>query len=108
MEFDSNQLVDLSSTSAVELISIGSMIGRVIDNHTSGFEAGRYLHRDCKSEYCWPGRTGCNFEKNWEFKFYIILWIEWEDGIAYRKGIGKVWADCWESADKEEIDIRLG
>jgi hypothetical protein len=28
--------------------------------------------------------------KGVRYEFYNVLWIEWEDGIAYRKGIGHV------------------
>jgi len=44
----------------------------------------------------------------WQFLAYHVLWIEWEDGIAYRKAIGHVWKDRWDAADTEEVDIRLG
>ena len=44
----------------------------------------------------------------WQFKAYNVLWIEWEDGVAYRKAIGHVWKDEWDAADTEEVDIRLG
>jgi hypothetical protein len=45
---------------------------------------------------------------NWQFMCYDVLWIEWEDGIAYRKAIGRVFKDEWDSADTEEVNIRLG
>jgi hypothetical protein len=45
---------------------------------------------------------------NWQFRYYDVLWIEWEDGIAYRKAIGQVWKEDWDAADTEEVDIRLG
>lgn len=41
-------------------------------------------------------------------KFYNVLWIEWVDGIAYRKGLGRVEKSGWESADTEEIEVVLG
>jgi hypothetical protein len=37
-----------------------------------------------------------------------VMWIEWEDGIAYRKAIGRVWAEVWERQDREKVDIVLG
>jgi hypothetical protein len=42
------------------------------------------------------------------YNFYNVLWIEWEDGIAYRKALGRVFKDAWERQDLEETDIVLG
>ncbi|KAH6675822.1 heterokaryon incompatibility protein-domain-containing protein [Halenospora varia] len=40
--------------------------------------------------------------------FVNVLWIEWVDGIAYRKGIGKVLKAMWEELGLEEVDVILG
>ncbi|KAJ6198643.1 heterokaryon incompatibility protein-domain-containing protein [Bipolaris maydis] len=45
---------------------------------------------------------------NWQFRCYDVLWIEWDNGIAYRKAIGQIWKEDWEAAETEEVDIRLG
>jgi hypothetical protein len=42
------------------------------------------------------------------FEFFNVLWIEWKDGIAYRKGVGKVLKDKWEALELEWIDVVLG
>lgn len=42
------------------------------------------------------------------YEFYFILWIGWVDGIAYRRGIGRVLKSVWESMDLEDIKICLG
>ncbi|EHK49702.1 hypothetical protein TRIATDRAFT_270860 [Trichoderma atroviride IMI 206040] len=42
------------------------------------------------------------------YEFYFILWIGWIDGIAYRRGIGRVFKSIWESMDLEEIQVDLG
>ncbi|CAN9159651.1 unnamed protein product [Alternaria alternata] len=39
---------------------------------------------------------------------YNVLWIEWTDGVAYRKAIGQVTQAAWEAADRELIDVVLG
>jgi hypothetical protein len=39
---------------------------------------------------------------------YYVLWIEWEDGIAYRKGLGRVFKEAWDRMETEEIDLVLG
>ena len=40
--------------------------------------------------------------------FYYVMWIEWENGIAYRKAIGTVYRPVWERAIKDSIDVVLG
>ncbi|KAK4177797.1 heterokaryon incompatibility protein-domain-containing protein [Triangularia setosa] len=43
-----------------------------------------------------------------EFEFYNVLWVEWRDGIAYRKGIGTIWKEGWHRHNQEVRDIILG
>ena len=45
-----------------------------------------------------------NFAK---YYFYNVLWVEWQDGIAFRKGIGHVEREAWEQST-EWIDLVLG
>ncbi|KAI3336669.1 heterokaryon incompatibility protein-domain-containing protein [Xylariaceae sp. AK1471] len=42
------------------------------------------------------------------YEFYNILCIEWEQGIAYRKAVGRVWKEAWEQLDTSEVDVILG
>lgn len=42
------------------------------------------------------------------FTFYNVLWIKWEDGIAYRRGVGRVKRETWETLELEDIDLVLG
>ncbi|KAF1990198.1 hypothetical protein K402DRAFT_401651 [Aulographum hederae CBS 113979] len=39
---------------------------------------------------------------------YNVMWIEWEEGVAYRRGLGQMFKESWESLDLEEIDVTLG
>jgi hypothetical protein len=39
---------------------------------------------------------------------YYVLWIEWSDGIAYRKGLGHVLKKAWDREATEKIDLILG
>lgn len=39
---------------------------------------------------------------------YNVMWIEWQDRIAYRKGVGKVSESSCEAQDRECIDLMLG
>lgn len=43
-----------------------------------------------------------------DYEWYNVLWIEWKDGIAYRKGLGRIAKGAWESLDLEWIDLILG
>jgi hypothetical protein len=37
-----------------------------------------------------------------------VLWVEWEDGVAYRQACGRIEREAWEALDLEEIDLVLG
>lgn len=58
-----------------------------------------------------PGRSD-----NWrygsdtpeEVRFYNVMWIEWENGTAYRKGVGAVQKEAWESLRSEIMSFKLG
>jgi hypothetical protein len=39
---------------------------------------------------------------------YLVMWVEWIDNIAYRKGIGEVARDIWEKQQLKLIDLVLG
>lgn len=65
-----------------------------------------------------PGIGWGNFEMNWPkdggstelstVEFYYVLWIERENGIAYRKGLVRVLKEAWEREATDEIDLVLG
>ena len=46
--------------------------------------------------------------KTYSYLFYNVLWIEWEGGIAYRKGLGRVEDNMREAQPLEWIDVILG
>ncbi|KAL5614030.1 hypothetical protein FOVSG1_003093 [Fusarium oxysporum f. sp. vasinfectum] len=39
---------------------------------------------------------------------YLVLWVEWKDGVAYRLASGEVIASEWESLDLEKVSLVLG
>ncbi|KAI0509252.1 heterokaryon incompatibility protein-domain-containing protein [Xylaria bambusicola] len=41
-------------------------------------------------------------------KVYGVLWVEWVDGVAYRRGSGVVYKEAWEAHDLEDVDLILG
>jgi len=47
--------------------------------------------------------------RGWRYEFYNVLYIEWDSsGVAYRKGIGRVDKEIWESLEHDNINLMLG
>ncbi|KAK0670012.1 heterokaryon incompatibility protein-domain-containing protein [Cercophora samala] len=42
------------------------------------------------------------------YEFYWVMWVEWRDGIAYRRGLGRVVKSIWEAQDRKKIHLMLG
>jgi hypothetical protein len=40
--------------------------------------------------------------------FCYVLWIGWKDGVAYRRGLGRVLQEAWDLQATEEINLVLG
>jgi hypothetical protein len=40
--------------------------------------------------------------------FYNVLWIEWVEDVAYRKGVGRVSKGAWDASKAEVITFKLG
>jgi hypothetical protein len=48
-------------------------------------------------------------EKRKPTECYFVLWIEWVDGVAYRRACGAVATEAWEQIrEKELVDLILG
>ncbi len=44
-----------------------------------------------------------------KYEWHNVLWVEWEDGIAYRTALGRVMKSAWEALpDLEWFDLVLG
>lgn len=43
-----------------------------------------------------------------DWNFYHVLWVEWMDGIAYRKGVGQVFRSAWERLGAKNVYLVLG
>ncbi|TLS26079.1 hypothetical protein PpBr36_06884 [Pyricularia pennisetigena] len=39
---------------------------------------------------------------------YVVLWVDWKDGVAYRLARGEVAADAWDHLPHENISLVLG
>jgi len=42
------------------------------------------------------------------YEFVNVLWVTRVEGIAYRKALGRIRKDVWESEAKDEIEVTLG
>lgn len=96
----------LSSTNALELVAIS--------RGTSTNLLSPELDRDVTQKF----RSTSNFHHFDSFDTFgnglpidcmFVLWIEWEDGVAYRRACGVVNAEAWErEREKELVDLILG
>lgn len=42
------------------------------------------------------------------YEYYNVLWIKWDNGVAYRHGLGRVLKSIWESQGLDEVEVVLG
>ena len=42
------------------------------------------------------------------YELYNALWVEYEDGVAYRKGIGRIRKEVWDRETLGWVDVTLG
>ncbi len=42
------------------------------------------------------------------YHFCLVLWIEWQGNISYRKGLGRVSKEIWDDVSKGEVEVLLG
>ncbi|KAN0096735.1 HET domain containing protein [Hyaloscypha variabilis] len=42
------------------------------------------------------------------YECYNVLWIKWENGVAYRHGLGRVLKSVWEAQGLETVEVVLG
>ncbi|PMD33069.1 HET-domain-containing protein [Hyaloscypha variabilis F] len=43
-----------------------------------------------------------------KYSFYNVLWVEWFDSIAYRRGIGRVFTEAWDRQSIKTVSVVLG
>jgi hypothetical protein len=98
---DHARSLHLPQGSPVELIAIAS---GTVRNSSYPKMNGPYHRSYSISEWnCKARPTDREF-----YEFYFVLWIEWVEGIAYRKALGRVEKRAWESLALEDIDVILG
>jgi hypothetical protein len=90
-----------------ELICIGRMEADWSLATSIEFWELQIKHRECQKR-CYDDPSRCSLGPDWSYRCYNVLWIEWEDGVAYRKGLGRIFEDSWDAADTEEVHVRLG
>jgi hypothetical protein len=93
---DTIERADERSGQLVEVIEISA--GSVKD---------REAEKQSFDEWEWGGCLESRLSRK-VYEFYNVLWISWEDGVAYRKALGRVEKHVWEALEKEKIDVILG
>lgn len=83
----------LDDSSELELVSISAATA-TSESRLYGFE---YM------TFCRGGMKNADV-----YEFHNVLWIEWNEGVAYRKGLGRVIKEAWERQATEWIDLTLG
>ncbi|PMD22544.1 hypothetical protein NA56DRAFT_570240 [Hyaloscypha hepaticicola] len=59
------------------------------------FEIGEWNHKERPRE-------------SEKYEYYNVLWVEWRDGIAYRKSCGRAMKSAWGCQELEWVDLVLG
>lgn len=90
---NSNGLEEELTSESVELIELSRGIAH--GQRSYRLEEFDYHHR-------------LPIDENSRYHFYSVMCIEWEDGVAYRRGLGRVPAELWETEELEEIHVMLG
>ena len=90
VQFDCN-LVALSEAIVSDLLKAHEYTGHILAGHPGRSDNWRY---------------GSDTPE--EVRFYNVMWIEWENGTAYRKGVGAVQKEAWESLRSEIMSFKLG
>lgn len=64
------------------------------------------------TEWCNPTNIVGDFvddDDDYEvYEFYNVLWVEWLNGVASRKALGRVSKDAWERNRPQVASITLG
>ncbi|KAL8750074.1 MAG: hypothetical protein Q9184_006556 [Pyrenodesmia sp. 2 TL-2023] len=94
-ERDINELIGVVGDDIYELIAISTGTIAIMEEYDECFMHEWQHIRQYKPDL-----------ETWEF--YNVLLITSEDGIAYRRGIGRIDKTAWETHDKDTIDITLG
>jgi hypothetical protein len=81
------------SDEAIELVEIATGFCRDTTSPWPGIEEVRHQERP---------RSG-----QW-YEYYWVMWVGWTNGIAYRKGLGRVHRHMWEGLRGELFDFMLG
>ncbi|KAH7378694.1 heterokaryon incompatibility protein-domain-containing protein [Pyrenochaeta sp. MPI-SDFR-AT-0127] len=79
----------------MELIEIS--MGRVENNAAEQRSFDEWMRGS------WPDGEG-----EGTYEFYNVLWIEWIEGVAYRKACGRVERGVWEGIERDSVEVTLG
>ncbi|KKP01317.1 hypothetical protein THAR02_06559 [Trichoderma harzianum] len=96
-----DQVFPQKSSEKCEVIAIA-------EGHVPGMDSDYFLPEyRVVQRAIFPGEE-MSSRRDFCYEFYFILWIGWIDGIAYRRGIGRVLKEVWENMELGEIEVTLG
>jgi hypothetical protein len=78
-----------------------------VDTNSHGLELVELSHTVSKADRFFNDKLHPRNEDGL-FELCNVMWIEWEDGTAYRRAVGQIMKPTWESFDLEWIDLTLG
>ncbi|KAK8108522.1 HET-domain-containing protein [Apiospora sp. TS-2023a] len=84
--------------------------GRPLNQEEEEENVGGFVEAEQRAEFrTLPWKEQWEIARSMKQDCYYVLWIEWERGIAYRRGCGFVLADKWEElAGVDKIEVTLG
>jgi hypothetical protein len=90
----------------IEEIRLGAAERRceLVSISQGSVDNSEYIHADWIDEWYLPERS----KSTERYVFHSVLWIVWEDGIAYRCGLGRVVEEVWQQQEAEKIMLVLG
>ena len=67
----------------------------------------RIFHAECFQPCLVPERCRAS-PRVVPYDFYNVMWVGWDGGVAYRKGVGRVLASYWDEQQPAEVQVTLG
>ena len=69
-----------------------------------------YIENGAKTRSQWIDESNLDQRPipNPSWTFHNVLWIEWEGGVAYRRGLGRVTEEVWQRQELDRINLFLG
>ncbi|KAJ4137181.1 hypothetical protein NW768_002762 [Fusarium equiseti] len=90
-DLDVSGLTLQNPNEAVELVEIA--MGYCSETEWSGVDELRHQERPRSDHW---------------YEYYTVMWVKWIQGVAYRRGLGRVHKACWEAQRGNPFELILG